>query len=118
MSTKVDISDISVTATRVVRQYSYGQLDDILQTEQGVEGFFDYYDEWEDDDIEDFEYEVEVAGVISASLHSRRQEDQQAEIDRQKKTIEELREKVADRNNTIERLTSQIKKHNVKGEEE
>ena len=95
MSTRVDISDISVQATRVVRQYTYGQLDDILESEQGVEGFFDYYDEWESDDIEDFEYTVEVAGVINANLHRRQQEDKQAVIDKQKKQIEELEEALA-----------------------
>ena len=96
MSAFVDISDIAVHATRTVQQTSYGQLGDILDNQQGVEGFFDdYHDDWEDDcDADDFEYEVEVSGVISASAHKRFQEEKQAVINRQKKTIEELREKL------------------------
>ena len=93
MSTEVDISDISVQATRVVRQYSYGQLDDILETEQGVEGFFDYHDEWEDDDIEDFEYRVEVEGVVPMDRHKQFIDNLQKRIDRLEATIEKMKNK-------------------------
>ena len=91
MSTEVDISDISVQATRVVRQYSYGQLDDILETEQGVEGFFDYHDEWEDDDTEDFEYRVEVEGVVPMDRHKQFVDNLQKRIDRLEGIIEKMK---------------------------
>ena len=102
MSAFVDISDFAIHATRTVRQTSSAQLDDVLDNEQGVEGFFDYYDDWEDDcDVDDFEYEVEVSGVVSASTHKRVHDEKQAVIDRQKTdlevsavTIKELREKI------------------------
>ena len=102
MSAFVDISDIAIHATRTVRQTSSAQLDDVLDNEQGVEGFFDYYDDWETDcDADDFEYEVEVSGVVSASTHKRGHDEKQAVIDRQKTdlevsavTIKELREKI------------------------
>ena len=93
MSTQVDISNISVQATRVVRQYSYGQLDDILETGQGVEGFFDYYDEWEDDDTEDFEYTVEVEGVIPMDRHRNFVESLQKRIEKLEDTIKQMESK-------------------------
>ena len=94
MSVFVDISDITVHATRTVVQESCAMLDDVLDNEQGVEGFFEYYDDWDTEEAEDFEYQVEVAGVISVSAHKRVHDEKQAVIDRQKKTIEELREKL------------------------
>lgn len=96
MSAFVDISDISIHATRTVRQTSSAQLDDVLDNEQGVEGFFDYYDDWEDDcDVDEFEYEVEVSGVVSDTAHKRVHDEKQAVIDRQKKEIEGLKETLA-----------------------
>ena len=111
MSAVVDISDIAIHATRTVRQTSSAQLDDVLDNEQGVEGFFDYYDDWEDDcDVDDFEYEVEVSGVVSASTHKRVYEEKQAVIDKQKKTLEELRK-------AVEMANAKLRKMK-KGEEE
>jgi|TARA_A100001391_G_scaffold202951_1_gene193968 hypothetical protein len=112
MSVFVDISDISIHATRTVIQESYAQLGDILDNEQGVEGFFDYHDEWDNEEADDFQYEVEVAGVISASAHKRHHEEKQAVIDRQKKQIKELTEALAF-------LKKEVKdKVKAKGEEE
>ena len=101
MSAFVDISDISIHATRTVVQESYAQLGDVLDGEQGVEGFFDYYDDWENDEADEFEYQVEVFGVITTSVHKRHIEEKQAVIDKHKKTIEELNQK-------IEKLENQI----------
>tara|TARA_R100001086_G_scaffold132236_1_gene68690 strand:- start:240 stop:632 length:393 start_codon:yes stop_codon:yes gene_type:complete len=95
MSAFVNISDINIHATRTIRQTSYAQLDDILSNEQGVEGFFDYYNDWEDDcDVDDFEFEVEVSRVIGETTHKKIVEGNQAVIDRQKKTIDELRQEL------------------------
>ena len=95
MSVFVDISDITVHATRRVVQESCAMLDDVLDNEQGVEGFFEYYDDWDTEEAEDFEYQVEVAGVISVSAHKRVHDEKQAVIDRQKKEIEGLKESLA-----------------------
>ena len=65
-----DGTDKDYAPTGSVKEYfkqnSYGQLDDILETEQGVEGFFDYHDEWEDDDIEDDDVKDKDAHAMQA----------------------------------------------------
>ena len=105
MSAFVDISDISIHATRRVVQTSYAQLDHVLDNEQGVEGFFEYHDDWEDDcDADDFEYEVEVEGVISGSQWKKDTDS----LNQQIKTLLEENVKLKDKVNKNNRIIDEF----------
>ena len=111
----VEISDISIYATRTVTQNSYAHLDDILDNGQGIEEFFEEHDEWENHETENFEYEIEVAGVVSRSYHEECKEKSQSVIDRQREQIKELSKNASDMADTIAKLKSHMHKNNVKG---
>lgn len=87
--TYVDISDISIHATRTVIQASYAQLADVIEDGGSVEDFFDYHDDWENDCDEDFSYEIEVSGVVPMDRYKHLQE----RIIRLEATIEEWKMK-------------------------
>lgn len=71
MSLTISSDMISIHAERVIRQYQYADLDSMLAAGQDPEDFFEYQDEWEDNEQEEFEYHIEVTGVVSQSLHSK-----------------------------------------------
>ena len=90
MSIRISSDDLHIHAERTIRQYQYADLDSMLAAGQDPEDFFEYQDEWEDDEQEEFEYHIEVSGVVSQSLHNKVREDMLGRIEDLEKQIKDL----------------------------
>lgn len=90
MSLRISSDMIAIHAERTIRQYSYADLDSMLGEGQDAEDFFECQDEWEDDEQEEFEYHIEVSGVVSQSLHNKVRTDMLERIEKLEKQIKDL----------------------------
>jgi len=90
MSIRISSDMIEIHAERTIRQYQCADLDSMLAEGQDPEDFFEYQDQWEDSEQEEFEYHIEVSGVVSQSLHNKVRTDMLERIEKLEKQIKDL----------------------------
>ena len=94
---EVDVNDIEIFAQkkRTVWVSGYDTLEQVLNSGYDIDSYFDEYQDWEEDDYddEDFQYQINVSGVISQSQHNNAVERLTEKIDKLQKQVEELLKK-------------------------
>jgi len=94
---KIDISDIDIYATKKRIQWlsGFAPMDYVLESGYAIDEYFEYNDDWEEEDTDDeeFNYEINVNGVISQSDHNNAVERLTEKIDKLQKQVEELLKK-------------------------
>ena len=90
MSLRVSSDMISIYAERTVTQYSQADFDSLLGSGMDAEDFFECH-EWEDE-VDNFEYHIEVSGVVSQTEVNTVRTQLQERIQKLENQIAELKQ--------------------------
>lgn len=91
MGVEVQPEDVEIYATRQVCQYSNVNLDDLLDSGNNMEGYFEYDAEWEDEDVQGVEYTIQVDGVVGQDFHNKRMNEFTDRVKRLENQIKSMR---------------------------
>ena len=93
MGVEVQPVDVDVYATRQVSQCSWVNLNDVLDSGNNMEDYFEYDADWEDDEVENLEYRIEVNGVVTQDFHDKRMNEFRDRVEKLEKQIVEMMKK-------------------------
>ena len=103
MSLRISSDMISIYAERTIRQYSEADFDSLLGSGMDAEDYFECQVDWENEEYEDFEYHIEVSGVVSQTEVNTVRTQLQERIQKLEKQIEALLKKELDLDGALDK---------------
>jgi len=93
MGVEIQPVDVDIYATRQVSQCSWANLNDVLDSGYNMEDYFECDAEWEDEEVEDGGWKIEVNGVVTQDFHAKRMNELRSRVENLEKKIVEMMKK-------------------------